>query len=60
MTLDLLENTQMAKILNFNLTQRLLERFFSLGLYKFKTIKKIESSLGVRLSWLSVIEYAWC
>ena len=45
MTLDLLENTQMAKILNFNVTQRLLERFFSLGLYEFKTIKKIESSL---------------
>ena len=27
MTLDLLENTQMAKILNFNVTQRLFEMF---------------------------------
>ena len=50
MTLDLLENGQMAKILNFNVTERLLERFFSLGLSKFKTIKKIESSL-----WSSTI-----
>ena len=46
MTLDLLENGQMAKILNFNVAEKLLERFFSLGLSKFKTIKKIESSLG--------------
>ncbi len=46
MTLDLLENGKVARISNFNVTEQLLERFFSLGLSKAKIIKKICSSLG--------------
>ncbi|WP_086286672.1 FeoA family protein [Campylobacter sp. P0085] len=46
MTLDLLENGEVAKISNFNVTEQLLERFFSLGLSRAKMVKKVYSTLG--------------